>query len=95
MAKIRDPNQQVKQHFPDFPGTSPIFFLLDSLIFRIVSLTFDLGKPGSFDDCVEYFKGRFRSLARDPSKEIYTHVTTAVDKENVRVVSGLVTLWVI
>lgn len=66
MAKIRDPNQQVKQHFPDFPG-----------------------KPGSFNDCVDYFKGRFRSLARTPNKEIYTHVTTAVDKENVRVVSKL------
>jgi guanine nucleotide-binding protein subunit alpha len=64
MVKIRDPAQQVKGNFPDFPG-----------------------KPGSFNDCVDYFKGRFRALARTPNKEIYMHVTTAVDKENVRVVS--------
>jgi len=65
MVKIRDPKQQVKAHFPDFPG-----------------------KPGSFNDLVDFFKGRFRALVRSPNKEIYTHVTTAVDKENVRVVSG-------
>ena len=63
MEKIRDPSQQVKASFPEFPG-----------------------KPGSFNDCVEFFKGRFKSLVRSPTKEIYIHVTTAVDKENVRVV---------
>lgn len=66
MAKIRDPKQQIKPYFPDFPG-----------------------KPGSFNDCVEYFKTRFRSLSKTPGKEIYVHVTTAVDKENVKVVSRM------
>ncbi|WVR07406.1 hypothetical protein IAU60_004447 [Kwoniella sp. DSM 27419] len=44
------------------------------------------GKPGSFNDAVDYFKLRFRSLNRTPTKEIYCHVTTAVDVQNVKVV---------
>ncbi|WVQ99881.1 hypothetical protein IAU59_007024 [Kwoniella sp. CBS 9459] len=44
------------------------------------------GKPGSFNDAVDYFKTRFRSLNRTPTKEIYCHVTTAVDVQNVKIV---------
>ncbi|WWC90831.1 uncharacterized protein L201_005768 [Kwoniella dendrophila CBS 6074] len=44
------------------------------------------GKPGSFNDAVEFFKIKFRTLNRTPSKEIYCHVTTAVDVQNVKVV---------
>ncbi|WVQ81951.1 hypothetical protein IAT38_004078 [Cryptococcus sp. DSM 104549] len=44
------------------------------------------GKPGSFNDAVEFFKYKFRSLNRTPTKEIYCHVTTAVDVQNVKVV---------
>lgn len=67
MEKIRDPQQQIKANFPDFPG-----------------------KPGSFNDCVDYFKGRFKSLSKTPGKEIYMHVTTAVEKENIKVVSSYI-----
>jgi len=45
------------------------------------------GKPGSFNDLLDYFKKEFRKLVKSPRKEIYMHVTTAVDKENVKVVS--------
>lgn len=45
------------------------------------------GKPGSFNDLLDYFKKEFRKLVKSPRKEIYIHVTTAVDKENVKVVS--------
>ncbi|KAK8854889.1 hypothetical protein IAR55_003628 [Kwoniella newhampshirensis] len=44
------------------------------------------GKPGSFNDAVEFFKIKFRSLNRSSTKEIYCHVTTAVDVQNVKVV---------
>ncbi|WVN90178.1 uncharacterized protein L203_105414 [Cryptococcus depauperatus CBS 7841] len=44
------------------------------------------GKPYSYVDAVDYFKLRFRSLNRIPTKEIYCHVTTAVDRQNVKVV---------
>ncbi|WVQ74796.1 hypothetical protein IAR50_004402 [Cryptococcus sp. DSM 104548] len=44
------------------------------------------GKPYSFQDAVDFFKVRFRSLNRTMSKEIYCHVTTAVDRQNVKVV---------
>ncbi|WWD18962.1 hypothetical protein CI109_103419 [Kwoniella shandongensis] len=63
MEKIKQPNQQIRKHFPDFEG-----------------------KPGSFNDAVEFFRFKFRSLNRSPSKEIYCHVTTAVDVQNVKVV---------
>ena len=45
------------------------------------------GKPGSFNDLLDYFKKEFRKLVKSPRKEIYMHVTTAIDKENVKVVS--------
>ncbi|AFR95728.1 guanine nucleotide-binding protein G(o) subunit alpha [Cryptococcus neoformans C23] len=44
------------------------------------------GKPYSFQDAVDFFKIKFRSLNRMPQKEIYCHVTTAVDRQNVKVV---------
>ncbi|KGB79401.1 guanine nucleotide-binding protein G(o) subunit alpha [Cryptococcus deuterogattii 99/473] len=44
------------------------------------------GKPYSFQDAVDFFKIKFRSLNRTPQKGIYCHVTTAVDRQNVKVV---------
>lgn len=35
------------------------------------------GRPGNYQDGVQFFKQRFMSLSRG-QKEIYTHVTTAV-----------------
>ncbi|ORX38624.1 putative heterotrimeric G-protein GTPase [Kockovaella imperatae] len=37
------------------------------------------GKPGSANDA-------FRSLNRNPNREVYIHTTTAVDQENIRVI---------
>ncbi|KAL7423443.1 hypothetical protein Q5752_001023 [Cryptotrichosporon argae] len=49
------------------------------------------GKPGSFNDAVDFFKNKFRSLNRNPSKEIYVHVTTATDSAQLKVVMAAVT----
>lgn len=35
------------------------------------------GRPGNYQDGVQYFKQRFQSLSRG-QKEVYVHVTTAV-----------------
>ncbi|KAK4683577.1 hypothetical protein P7C73_g6666, partial [Tremellales sp. Uapishka_1] len=44
------------------------------------------GKPGSYNDGVQFFKNKFRSLNRTPTKEIYVHVTTATDTAQLKVV---------
>lgn len=67
MDKIKDPQQQISEHFPDFTG-----------------------KPGSFQDAVDFFKLKFRTLNRNPQKETYLHVTTAVDRQNIQVVMAAV-----
>ncbi|BEI89763.1 uncharacterized protein CcaverHIS019_0211250 [Cutaneotrichosporon cavernicola] len=49
------------------------------------------GKPGSYNDAVEYFKKKFRSLNHNINKEIYVHVTTATDQQQLKVVMAAVT----
>jgi len=78
-----------------FTKSSLILFLNKSDLFaqkiqdpqQQISATFPdfHGKPGSYNDGVAYFKQRFVSLSKG-NKEIYTHVTTAIDTENLKVV---------
>ncbi|RSH88616.1 hypothetical protein EHS25_002843 [Saitozyma podzolica] len=65
--QIKDPNQQVKPYFQDFPG-----------------------KPGSYNDALEFFKQKHLSLVRGRDAP-YLHVTTAINKDNMVVVMSAVT----
>ena len=44
------------------------------------------GAPNDYDDGCEYFLKKFKSMNKNPTKDIYHHVTCATDSENVRVI---------
>jgi guanine nucleotide-binding protein subunit alpha len=49
------------------------------------------GRPGNYQDGVQYFKQRFQALSRG-QKEVYVHVTTAVSFSWVVIEVGLMGL---
>jgi GTPase SAR1 family protein len=44
------------------------------------------GKPNDYEDGCKYFLQKFKSMNKNPSKDIFHHVTCATDTDNVRVV---------
>ncbi|RSH82524.1 uncharacterized protein EHS24_007504 [Apiotrichum porosum] len=49
------------------------------------------GAPFNFNDAIEFFKFKFRSVNRNPNREVYVHVTTATDSAQLKVVMAAVT----
>lgn len=46
--KLRDPKQQIKAYFPEYPG-----------------------RPGSYEDAYNFFKGEFEAQNHNPGKDLY------------------------
>ena len=44
------------------------------------------GKPNDYEDGWKYFLNKFKSVNKNPNKDIFHHVTCASNTDNVRVV---------